>query len=396
MEIQAELAKARLHWVQGHAKHLAARGHAGGEAAIQVPDSPLSEPPPLPEPVDAVTVAAAPPDSPPSPLSEPAPTPADDPAVQCLPCAPRAPYVVCGCGVGGVHASSREHAMPFRSARSNGQAFHASTHLDMLLLPSGPLGVGMPPELDAALREDVLKLNPDDDIVLKDGCGPAYVHLNETDYKSTRRTRMGESRVCERRGRERRPGDETLDSRVGLCYGDQTLASYGMEYSQDGAHSENVSMRHFTPLYYAVMDYVWRAWRPYLDPEFASERPDRLDVLPFRDGQFMDYHTDSRPRPGAPPDAPVAQRRGSPVLTLNLFQDMNFWCGERALHFAAHGLIYPFRPSQVPASLPSRALSWPPCSGMSGNPPTADLSMSGNRPSVLVSNSVTMSSSSLA
>lgn len=101
--------------------------------------------------------------------------------------------VMCACERGGVSNLSRHLARPPSSdmmRRWTESAFRPSAELDVLSHGASALPKGLLSELKAA----VLSTSPDDDIVRQGGSGTVPVHLLQTNYPSTRRTRMSACR----------------------------------------------------------------------------------------------------------------------------------------------------------------------------------------------------------
>ena len=137
---------------------------------------------PAPEPAQAAITAIFPthPPAGTEPRAGPLPT---DHVVRCA----------CGGGaLGGVCASSRERATR-PTGRPRVAAYRPAPELQTLVLPpGGALSAG---RLEA-LKADVLGLRPDDVVVLKGGCGPDWVRLLDTRYRTCRRARMGLRQLC--------------------------------------------------------------------------------------------------------------------------------------------------------------------------------------------------------
>ena len=122
----------------------------------------------------------------------------------------------------------------------------------------------------------------------------AQVHLNATDYKSTRRVRMG---VCHN-------GRLPFYSGVG--------------------RPETLTCRHVTPAVYEAGVALWRHWWHDLPACAQGEPPDMFAVQPFdmERGDFINYHSDGQ---SSYEDQTISMRIGAPVYTLNLFADFDFW-----------------------------------------------------------------------
>lgn len=172
----------------------------------------------------------------------------------------------CACGVAGVSYESWQLARPEQQSPwlCGRRAMMASMDLTSVMLPDGTL----PAVLLTEVMQALVLQTPDDDIVRTGGSGSWETHLVETDYRSTRRTRMA---ACEN----------------GL------LKSYVSGTVKPGSES----MRHVTPLYFRLTLAVWRACWPWLPPECQVSPMDLIAIQPFclarRD--FMAYHTDSKP-----------------------------------------------------------------------------------------------------
>ena len=71
---------------------------------------------------------------------------------------------------------------------------------------------------------------------------------------------------------------------------------------------------------------LWRRlWFDHLPTEYQElGPPDLAAVQAFEWWQHMNYHCDQK-RDRRRPDQPIAQAEGSPVLSLNLFEDFLFW-----------------------------------------------------------------------
>ena len=208
---------------------------------------------------------------------------------------------LCGCGCGGVSATTLERAGERRTPPA-ASLYRPASDLASWLLPSSVDDQAL---LDAAVAE-AEAATLDDQMVLEGGCGPARVRLLEhPEYPSC--VRFATS-CCH--GAE---GDDAV-----------SLESYGKGEFQV---AEFEAMRRMPPAFYRLGERKWRKMRHKLSPECRARPPDMCMAQRYEQrrgprGAFMDFHTDIRPmRAGQR----VASR--GDVLGVSAGADMNFWYG---------------------------------------------------------------------
>ena len=84
-------------------------------------------------------------------------------------------------------------------------------------------------------------------------------------------------------------------------------------------------MRVATPLFYQLSAESYHLWYNHLPPHVQVLGPPNLitpTIFDAAKGDFMNWHTDMRP---AFESQRVSQDEYAPVLSLNLFMDMDFW-----------------------------------------------------------------------
>ena len=189
----------------------------------------------------------------------------------------------CGCNASCPGVSVESHKFLTRPSRHRRLYRPRPGRLATLISTPGHLK----PELTTKVKEEVLQLikDPDDDIVPEGGSGPREVHLNDTDYPSTRRIRMG------------------------LCFGDS------LAYYPGCPRVETTTCRHITPTMYEMSVALWRLFWHALPACCQTDAPDLIAVQPFdfARGDKMGYHTDSLP---THPGQPTSVRQGSPVSSV--------------------------------------------------------------------------------
>ena len=263
LAVEEQLAAMRGYWMR---EFLSSHGSFGSEV-VDVPTTlPLAKAP---------TLAV--------PIHEPAVGPiADDQIIRCA------------CGVDGVAELSRYSASRPRNGPRT--AFKPLQHLESLILPASTL----PAAILQQVVEDLPRVRPDDDVVRQGGCGPYSVHLNDSDYRSTRRTRMA---TCNH----------------------GKLKSYHSGTVKPGTES----MQHIPPLYWRLNLHVWRAWWHHLPPTFQKRPPDLIHIQPYclQRRDFMAYHTDTKRDPRRSQQQ-IAVEEHSPVLLLNVGTDFMYWTRE--------------------------------------------------------------------
>ena len=153
----------------------------------------------------------------------------------------------------------------------------------------------LPPALLEAACAEIKSLRVDDDIVRKNGLNGPFVRLCETEHPSCSRVRMS---LCQ---------DGYLN-----FYPNGGYWKPGTECS-----------RHMTPVLFKVIACLAACFQDDMPAAFRGMVPDLLSVQYYRGRANMGWHTDSRPDPRRQ-DQLVAQQPGSPVLSVNLFDDFLF------------------------------------------------------------------------
>ena len=88
--------------------------------------------------------------------------------------------------------------------------------------------------------------------------------------------------------------------------------------------NETATMRHATPTLYEAGVELWRAYWHNIPACAQGEPPDMIAVQPFdlARGDFIKYHSDGQSQWEG---QTISMQEGAPVITLNLFNDFNFW-----------------------------------------------------------------------
>jgi hypothetical protein len=204
---------------------------------------------------------------------------------------------LCQCARSGVCASSRVH-LPRMNRPMQTRRVGVTSPLQEfgLRVRHAPFKLQwLPPALLEAACAEIKSLCVDDDIVRQNGLNGPWVRLCETEHPSCSRVRMS---LCQ-------------DGYLSL-YPNSTNQQPGTECS-----------RHMTPVLFKLIACLAACFQDDMPAAFRGMVPDLLSVQYFRGRANMGWHTDSRPD-SRRQDQVVAQQPGSPVLSVNLFDDFLF------------------------------------------------------------------------
>jgi alkylated DNA repair dioxygenase AlkB len=202
----------------------------------------------------------------------------------------------CRCQLPGVCERSRQHQLPIVNRQMQTRRVGVARPLEafgvsVMVVPSR---VGwLPSSLLQAVGAAVRSMQVDDDIVHRDGLHGPWVPLAETQHPSCSRVRMS---LCE-------------DGRL--------------NYYPNMVRPGTESARHMPPLFYELCAHLALCFQDVMEPAFRGRCPDLCAVQYFRGRAAMGWHTDCRPDPRRK-DQLLGQQPGSPVLSLNLFEDFLF------------------------------------------------------------------------
>ena len=205
---------------------------------------------------------------------------------------------LCQCKESGVCASSRQHPLPAMEQRMRTRRARIERPLEAFgvrACQASHTVSCVPDALLEAVCTAVRELRIDDDIVHQNGLQGPWVHLKDAGHPSCTRVRMS------------------------LCQ-DGCLNIYGPSANQKPG---TISARHMTPFWYEVCACLAASFQEEMPSEFQGLCPDMVTVQFFSGSAFMGWHTDSRPTPGYTNQI-ISQKPGSPVLSLNLFEDFLF------------------------------------------------------------------------
>jgi hypothetical protein len=205
--------------------------------------------------------------------------------------------IFCSCGVGGLAEETRRDAYIPKTPLIHTSRMYAP----FAGQPARPQGLKCfslqgRPILDR-IKSYVNSIRPDMDQVRHQGTYGTYIPLLESEHPSAHRARHS------------------------LCHNGWLGSYHSLE--QPGTEA----MRHMPPVLGELGDYLRQCFYNDLPERYQRRAPDlaTVQIFDLKRRTKMSYHSDSWPGNGKSMDTEVAQEQGSPVLSVNLFHEFNYW-----------------------------------------------------------------------